>query len=92
MTPSVGLGVSYSDTSHVSLLYPQHGVLTLGDLGGAEAGLDEDVATLGTEGGGDGPGEGLDTGEESGTALNTELELLYSGRELSVCANCHPIS
>ena len=56
-------------------------VLTLGDLGGAEAGLDEDIATLGTESSGDGPGEGLNTSEESGTALNTELELLYCWKE-----------
>jgi hypothetical protein len=51
---------------------------TLGDLGGAEAGLNEDVSALGTEGSSDSPSEGVDTSEESSTALNTELELLYS--------------
>jgi hypothetical protein len=53
-------------------------VRTLGDLGGAEAGLNEDVSALGTEGSSDSLSEGVDTSEESGTALNTELELLYS--------------
>ena len=48
----------------------------LGDLGRAEAGLNEDVAALGTEGGGHGPGEGVDTLEKSLPALNAELELL----------------
>lgn len=51
-------------------------MLTLGDLGGAEAGLDQDIPALGTEGAGDGVGESVDTGKERGTSLNTELELL----------------
>ena len=51
-------------------------VRTLGDLGRAEAGLNEDISALGSEGGSDGLGEGVDTGEKSSTALNTELELL----------------
>lgn len=51
---------------------------TLGDLGGSEAGLDQDIATLGTEGGSNGLSQGVDTSEEGGTALNAELELLYS--------------
>jgi hypothetical protein len=50
--------------------------LTLGDLGRAEARLNEHIPALGTKGGGDGLSEGLDTIEESSTALNTELELL----------------
>lgn len=53
-------------------------VRTLGDLGGAEAGLNEDVSALGAEGSSNSLSEGVDTGKESGTALNTELELLYS--------------
>lgn len=52
---------------------------TLGDLGRAEAGLDQDVPALGTEGAGDGAREGVDTGEERGAGLNTELELLAAG-------------
>jgi hypothetical protein len=48
----------------------------LGDLGGAEAGLDKDVTALGTESGGHGPCEGLNTLEECLSALNAELELL----------------
>lgn len=51
-------------------------VRTLGDLGRAEAGLNEDISALGSEGGSDGLGEGVDTGEKSSAALNTELELL----------------
>lgn len=51
---------------------------TLGDLGGSEAGLDQDIATLGTEGGGNSLGQGVNTSQQGGTAVNTELELLYS--------------
>jgi hypothetical protein len=51
-------------------------VRTLGDLGRAEAGLNEDISALGSEGGSDGLGEGVDTGEKSSAALNTKLELL----------------
>lgn len=53
-----------------------HAILTLGDLGRAEAGLDQDISALGTEGSGDGLGQRLDTGQERGAALDTELELL----------------
>lgn len=49
---------------------------TLGDLGGSEAGLDQDIATLGTEGGSNGLGQGVNTSQEGGTAVNAELELL----------------
>ena len=48
----------------------------LGDLGRAEAGLNEDVAALGTEGGGHGPGEGVDTLKKGLPSLNAKLELL----------------
>jgi hypothetical protein len=51
-------------------------VRTLGDLGRAEAGLNEDISALGTECGSNRLSEGVDTSEESGTTLNTELELL----------------
>ena len=51
---------------------------TLCDLGRAVAGLDEDVSALGTESGGDGSGESVDTVQESLSALDTELELLRS--------------
>lgn len=49
---------------------------TLCDLGRAVAGLNKDIATLGTESSGDGSGEGVDTVQQSLSALNTELELL----------------
>lgn len=49
---------------------------TLGDLGGTEAGLDQDVAALGSEGRSDSLGESVDAGKESSTALDAELELL----------------
>ena len=52
------------------------GHTVLGDLGRAEAGLNEHVAALGTESGGHGPCEGLDTLEKCLSALNAELELL----------------
>jgi hypothetical protein len=51
-------------------------MLTLGDLGGAVGGVNEDIATLGTECGGDGLSKGVNTLEKVGTSLNTELELL----------------
>ena len=51
---------------------------TLGDLGRAVAGLDEDVATLGTKSSGDSSGEGVDTVQKSLSALDTELELLHT--------------
>jgi hypothetical protein len=49
---------------------------TLGDLGRSKAGLNEDVSALRTECSSNSLSEGIDTGEESSTALNTELELL----------------
>ena len=49
---------------------------TLGDLGRAKAGLNQDVAALGTESSSDGLGQGVDTRQQSSAALNTELELL----------------
>lgn len=63
-------------------LLQKQGAHTLGDLGRAVAGLDEDVATLGTKSSGDGSGEGVDTVEQSLSALNTELELLEVGVSL----------
>jgi hypothetical protein len=51
---------------------------TLGDLRRTKAGLNEDVSALRTEGSSNSLSEGIDTSEESSTALNTELELLYS--------------
>lgn len=51
--------------------------LTLGDLGGAVGRVNEDIATLGTESGGDGLSKSVNTLEETGTSLNTELELLF---------------
>lgn len=51
---------------------------TLGNLGRSKAGLNEDVSALRTEGSSNRLSEGIDTSEESSTALNTELELLYS--------------
>jgi hypothetical protein len=53
-------------------------ILTLGDLGGAVGRVDEDVATLGTECGGNGLSESVNTLEKAGTSLNTELELLVA--------------
>ena len=55
-------------------------VRTLGDLGRAEAGLNEDISALGTEGGGDSLGESLDAAEQGSAALDTELELLQANR------------
>jgi len=49
---------------------------TLCNLGRAIAGLDEDVTALGTESSGDSFRKRLYTLEESGSALDTELELL----------------
>jgi hypothetical protein len=50
--------------------------LTLRDLGRAVAGLDQDISALGTESRGNSLRQGLDTSQESGAALDTELELL----------------
>lgn len=50
--------------------------LTLGDLGGAEAGLDENIAALGAEGSSNGFGKGINTGQEGSATLNTKLQLL----------------
>lgn len=60
---------------------------TLGDLGRAEAGLDQDIAALGAEGARDGVREGVDTGEELGTRLNAKLELLAGGGEHQAAAH-----
>lgn len=54
-------------------------LLTLGDLGGTEAGLNQDVAALRTECGSNSLGESLDTGKQGSAALDTELELLCIG-------------
>lgn len=54
---------------------------TLGDLGRAITRLNQDVATLGAESGGDGLGEGVDTSQQSGAALDAELELLFVAAE-----------
>ena len=51
---------------------------TLGDLGRAKAGLNEDISALGAQSSADGLCEGVDTSQESGAALNTELKLLKS--------------
>lgn len=51
--------------------------LTLGDLGGAEAGLDQDISALGTKSGSNGLGQSVGTSQESSTSLNTELEFLF---------------
>lgn len=67
-------------------------IQTLGDLGRAKAGLNEDISALGTECGSNGLGEGVDTSEESGTTLNTELELLYkllAGNSTVMASECH---
>jgi hypothetical protein len=52
------------------------GHTVLGDLGRAVAGLNKNIAALGTESGGHSPGEGVDTLEECLPALNAKLELL----------------
>lgn len=49
---------------------------TLGDLGRAIRGLDQDIAAFGTEGGGNSLGQGVDTLEELGAGLDAELEVL----------------
>lgn len=52
--------------------------LTLGDLGGAIGGLDQDVTALGTQGRGDRLGEGVHTLQELSTSLNTESQFLMA--------------
>jgi len=59
------------------------GSLTLGDLGRAVALLDQNIATLGAESGGDSTGQSLNALEQLGTGLDTELELLQGCQ--SVC-------
>ena len=61
---------------------------TLGDLGGAEAGLDQDIATLGAEGGRNSLGQCVGTSEESCATLNTEFELLGLVREKLAHGKC----
>ena len=60
-----------------------HGTHTLGDLGGAEGRLNQDIATLGTQSRSDSLCEGVDTLEELGTSLNTEFEILMRTRGVS---------
>lgn len=52
-------------------------ILTLGDLGRAEAGLNQDISALGSKSGSNGLGQSIGTGQERGAGLNTELELLF---------------
>jgi hypothetical protein len=59
-----------------------NGHTILGDLRRTKAGLNEDVSALRTEGSSNSLSEGIDTSEESSTALNTELELLVSKSDL----------
>ena len=65
-------------------------IRTLCNLGRAVARLDEDIAALGTEGCGDGPGECLDAGEQSCAAFYAELELLcgWSAESIYACDEC----
>ena len=49
---------------------------TLGDLGRAEARLNQDIATLGAQGRCDGIGKSIDTGEEGFPGLGTEAQVL----------------
>jgi hypothetical protein len=51
-------------------------ILTLGNLRGSVGGVNEDIATLGTECGGNSLSKSVDTLEKAGTSLNAELELL----------------
>ncbi|KAK1245315.1 hypothetical protein MKX08_004944 [Trichoderma sp. CBMAI-0020] len=50
---------------------------TLGDLGRAEAGLNQDISALGSQSSGNGLGQSVGTGQERGAGLNTKLELLF---------------
>ncbi len=50
---------------------------TLGDFWGAVAGLNQDIASLWSEGGGNGLCESLNTVQERCASINTELKLLY---------------
>ena len=52
--------------------------LTLGDLGGAVGGIDQDIATFGTECGGNSLSKSVNTLEEAGTSFNTKLDLLVA--------------
>lgn len=49
---------------------------TLGDLGRAEAGLNQDISALGSKSGSNGLGQSVGTSQERSASLNTELELL----------------
>lgn len=51
---------------------------TLGDLGGSVSGIDQDIAALRTKSRGDSLGESVNTLEQAGTSLDTELELLFA--------------
>jgi hypothetical protein len=51
-------------------------ILTLSDLRGSVGGVNEDIATLGTECGGNSLSKSVNTLEKAGTSLNAELEFL----------------
>lgn len=55
--------------------------LTLGDLGGAVGGIDQDIATFGTECGGNSLSKSVNTLEEAGTSFNAKLDLLVAVSE-----------
>jgi len=55
---------------------------TLGDLGRAIAGLDQDIPALGTESCCDGLCESLDTDEERSAGIDTEFQLLDDRQHL----------
>lgn len=76
VTPSGGRAADVSRVTQLRHCPRIFRGLTLGDLGRAVARFYQDVAALGPEGCGDGPGEGVDTSQESGTALNTKLDIL----------------
>ena len=54
---------------------------TLGDLGGAVGGLNQDITTLGAQSRSHSLGQSVNTLEELGTSLDTELEVLQSERK-----------
>lgn len=51
---------------------------TLSDLRRAKAGLNQDIAALGTESSGHGLGQSVNTSQKRSTALNAKLQLLFS--------------
>ena len=54
-------------------------MFTLGDLRAAVGGLDQHVTSLGAEGDGDSPREGINTVQKSLSSLNTKLQFLRAG-------------